>query len=378
MYTRARTYSLLIITFLLLASLASAQSGRRATLRGNVIDDSTNTPISGANVFLANTTLGASADSNGAYVIRNVPPGTYDIVASCIGYTIGISRIIVSSVDSATIDIRLSQSEICVGVVEVTATRSKEWKENLELFTKLLLGSTRVASQCLLVNPEVVRFSTGMPGRLQAETEKELLIDNSAFGYRLHALLRTFFFDGRLLTVECMIRFEEQKSTDSGVESEWMEKRDDAYFGSVRHFYKALINDELSSEGFAMFTVESRDELRKSIPRITVKRSEVLGKSGSDAWLLTVPNYLVVSYDRKQIEMEPGQFYGDIRDFRDRSFDTRKFRAQIGILVLSKGSLVLDTQGHVLDRLGFRVLGDWGKDGLANELPLDFQPKTRR
>jgi hypothetical protein len=375
---QTRYHCLLFIVLTTIVAWGSAQDNRKTTLLGKVIDDSTRVPVVGANVFLANTTLGASADSNGTYLIRNVPPGTYDLVASCIGYKVAKTKVIVPSREPLNIDINLSQSELRLDVVEVTATRSEEWKNNLKVFTKLLLGSAPVASRCLIVNPEVVHFSSGMVGELRASAEKEIVIDNRAFGYRLHVFLRTFLFDGRSLTLEYITRFEEQKSPDASSESERAENRDDAYFGSVRHFFRSLISDELSKEGYAMFTIESLNELRKSSPRLEVKRNEVLDRSGSDEWLVKFPNYLVASYDRKQVELEPGQSYGDINSFRNRSVVGRQFRAQLGIIILTKGSLALDVQAHVLDRLGLRVLGDWGKDGLANELPLDFQPKSRR
>ena len=375
---KAGTTIFLVVMLTALVLSASAQNNRKATLRGVVIDDSTRAPICGANVFLANSTIGASTDSGGMYLMNNVPPGIYDIVGSCIGYKPRTSRIDVHPSTSTTFDIQLRPADLSMGVVEVTAQRSEEWQDNLKVFTAHFLGTTPSASRCRIINPEVIHFSTGMFGQLQASANQEIVLDNPALGFLLHVILETFSTDGRSVTVEYKTRFEDRSAAHPEGEAEWMENRDDAYFGSVRHFLKSLINDELSSEGYTMFALETLSDLSKTSPRIEQKRGDVVRAASANNWSVGFPRYLVVTYDRKQVDVEPGQFYGSLDSFKDRSMEQRKSRPQMGILVLTKGSLVVDTQGRVLDRLGYRVLGDWDADGLANELPLDFQPKTRR
>ncbi|MFQ5602616.1 MAG: carboxypeptidase-like regulatory domain-containing protein [bacterium] len=53
---------------------------------GKVTDRETGDPLPGANVVIVGTTLGAATDVNGEYFILNIPPGTYEIQASFIGY----------------------------------------------------------------------------------------------------------------------------------------------------------------------------------------------------------------------------------------------------------------------------------------------------
>ena len=57
-----------------------------ATIRGRVYDRATNDGLPGANVLVKGTNIGAAADLKGEYFIHNVPPGTYTIVVSYIGY----------------------------------------------------------------------------------------------------------------------------------------------------------------------------------------------------------------------------------------------------------------------------------------------------
>ncbi len=57
-----------------------------ANLEGSVKDKITGEELIGANVILLKTSIGAATDTHGKYVINNVPPGTYTLRASYIGY----------------------------------------------------------------------------------------------------------------------------------------------------------------------------------------------------------------------------------------------------------------------------------------------------
>jgi hypothetical protein len=74
----------LILVLLLIPVVIFAQSSGK--IAGVVVDKSTGEPLPGVNVILEGTTLGASTDIDGYYVILNVPVGVYDIRANYIGY----------------------------------------------------------------------------------------------------------------------------------------------------------------------------------------------------------------------------------------------------------------------------------------------------
>ncbi len=69
------------------AFLFAAQSLIAAgTIKGKVFDRDTKDALPGANVVIKGTSIGAATDLNGMYSIPNVPPGTYTIQVSYIGY----------------------------------------------------------------------------------------------------------------------------------------------------------------------------------------------------------------------------------------------------------------------------------------------------
>ncbi len=61
-------------------------AGTTGKITGHVRDAADREPLIGANVLIEGTTLGASVDMDGYFFIINVPPGTYTVIASYIGY----------------------------------------------------------------------------------------------------------------------------------------------------------------------------------------------------------------------------------------------------------------------------------------------------
>ena len=78
-----------ILFFLLLAILSSVKiyAGTTGKLTGKVTDATTNEALIGTNIVVVGTNMGAAADVQGNYFILNIPPGTYQIKATQIGYS---------------------------------------------------------------------------------------------------------------------------------------------------------------------------------------------------------------------------------------------------------------------------------------------------
>lgn len=71
-----------------LVSLISVSAFAQATgnLKGKIIDQITKQPIIGANILLANTSLGAATDTSGVFEVNRIPAGNYSVTISSVGY----------------------------------------------------------------------------------------------------------------------------------------------------------------------------------------------------------------------------------------------------------------------------------------------------
>ena len=76
-------FFLTIITICGIGRLAAQE--QKGTIKGSIIDKETKSPVMGANVFLKDKPLGAATDTDGNYVIPNVPVGSYVLNVSFIG-----------------------------------------------------------------------------------------------------------------------------------------------------------------------------------------------------------------------------------------------------------------------------------------------------
>ena len=61
-------------------------AGTTGKIAGRVIDAETSKPLPGANIIIEGTTMGAASDLDGYYAIINIPPGSYSLKASTMGY----------------------------------------------------------------------------------------------------------------------------------------------------------------------------------------------------------------------------------------------------------------------------------------------------
>jgi outer membrane receptor protein involved in Fe transport len=105
-------------------------AGETGKIKGTVKDKKTGEPLIGANVLIKGTNLGAATDANGNYFILRVPPGTYDIVFSYIGYrSVTIKGVIVKSDLTTEVNVEMESSEIQLEPIEVSAEQKTIQKD---------------------------------------------------------------------------------------------------------------------------------------------------------------------------------------------------------------------------------------------------------
>ncbi len=97
-------------------------AGTTGKISGKVIETETREPLIGINIMLEGTTLGAASDINGNFIINNIPPGVYNVVASGVGHQKKIiTGVKVSSDFTTNLDIELSQGEVTLEAITVQA-----------------------------------------------------------------------------------------------------------------------------------------------------------------------------------------------------------------------------------------------------------------
>jgi outer membrane receptor protein involved in Fe transport len=99
-------------------------------ISGTVTTAATGEPLVGLNITIEKTTMGTITDDNGEYSIINVPPGTYRLRASMLGYEPMVIQDLVVSVNRTTIaDFKLKEGVIEEKEVVVTVERIQQKRD---------------------------------------------------------------------------------------------------------------------------------------------------------------------------------------------------------------------------------------------------------
>ena len=95
-------------------------------LTGRIVDENQN-PLNDAEILLYGTTLGSYTNSDGYFIIENIPVGNYTIIISMIGYVTYKINIKIDQIGEYNIgDITLTSSPISGETVVVTASKYKQ------------------------------------------------------------------------------------------------------------------------------------------------------------------------------------------------------------------------------------------------------------
>ncbi len=114
--------TLIVLALVVLcSSTLFAQTGK---ISGTVTDSRTGEALISANVIIEGTTLGAATNLDGYFVILNVPPGTYNVRTSMIGYTASTQTGVRVLIDQSTnVDFSMVETVFQTEEVVVVADR---------------------------------------------------------------------------------------------------------------------------------------------------------------------------------------------------------------------------------------------------------------
>ena len=109
---------------MVLVFAAAGWAGTTGKIAGEVKDAQTGELLAGVNIQLEGTLMGAATNLDGYYVILNVPPGKYTLVASAVGYTKKRVVGVAVSIDlTSTVDVQIASAMVEAEEVVVTAER---------------------------------------------------------------------------------------------------------------------------------------------------------------------------------------------------------------------------------------------------------------
>ncbi len=114
--------NILVISFIIIVLMTATGFATTGKVIGSVVDKETGEPLIGASVLIKGTTIGAASDLDGKYMVKLVPPGTYTLLISSVGYSpMEIVEVVIEDGKSLNLDIALERRLIEGKTIKVTA-----------------------------------------------------------------------------------------------------------------------------------------------------------------------------------------------------------------------------------------------------------------
>jgi hypothetical protein len=313
---------------------------------GRVVDRLTGLPLESANVFLVNTTRGTVTDGKGRFVLRDLPSGFFQLMASRVDYEGAVLQLEVKSGDTLRKTISLLPRVLKAPEVEIEAKSPTAWRRDLEDFTREFLGADRFGKGCNLLNPEVVEFHHDPKTRaLSATSDSVLRVRNVSLGYLLYIMVGSFQWNAETGAVEYTLymRFEPLHPPVAADSVRWNRNRREAYRGSLRHFLRSLAAARLATEEFYVMNAQG-ESLGQEAGKV-VKRSP-----GGDCALVTEDILRI--------------------DYAGESRAHRNFvRLSQGLVHVAANGTLQEHQDFMIDPISW-----WAQHRIGRMLPLDYVP----
>lgn len=197
----------LSVFFLAVQSL-SAQTG---AIRGSIYEKATGEPVIFCNVYLKGTTIGAGSDVNGLYMITRIPPGTYTLLVTNLGYDTLKMEVNVEADKIINQNLFLTNASVTLDEVNISAYREEARTETQTSVNKVTpkeitkipsIGGQPDLAQYLQVLPGVV-FTGDQGGQLYirggSPIQNKVLLDGMIIYNPFHSIGLFSVFDTDIL-----------------------------------------------------------------------------------------------------------------------------------------------------------------------------------
>jgi outer membrane cobalamin receptor len=152
------------LVILVLVSAETAWAGNTGKIAGEVKDAQTGEAVIGVNVLIEGTTQGAATNLDGYYVILNIPPGTYTLSASGVGYNKKTIQNVSVSIDlTTTIDFQLTSTVVEVGE-EITVTAERPLVQRDMTAKTAIVGSEEISALPVTEVGQILSLQAGFTG----------------------------------------------------------------------------------------------------------------------------------------------------------------------------------------------------------------------
>lgn len=354
---------LVLLLSSLLFSYFPVFSQEQYIIRGKVVDSASQQPLNGASVFCQNTTFGVITNAEGEFSMT-LPRGGYDLVVSYTGYQSNEQRINATVTEPLLIQMLAKDKSM----ESVTVAGSNEvpdgWNKYGSFFREQFFGTTENASQCVLENPEALRFFYSKKrNRLKVLAKEDLRITNNALGYRIRYQLDSLSFEyATKVSTFSGYPFFENMSGDEGQAARWDVNRSKAYRGSKLHFMRSWHDSTIQQQAFALEKVNDGSGDFESTPIENYYDSSFYFSDSSIVDISLTGKFRII-------------YRGEMPDARFVKYYKLPSHIRVQLTVLDiKDAFVIEENGYWYEQADLINSGYWSYERIAEALPYDYTP----
>lgn len=141
----------LVVLVILFAGFPGKLAAQNASIRGFVYEKETGEPIIFTNVYLTKTNYGASTDVNGYFTISSIPPGTYKLMVTYLGY------------DTLSMPVSLNAGEIITK--KLFLTKASYFLEGVNISAEREEARTETRTSVVKVTPKQIKSIPSVGGQ---------------------------------------------------------------------------------------------------------------------------------------------------------------------------------------------------------------------
>ncbi|MCE7991991.1 MAG: hypothetical protein HEP71_08425 [Roseivirga sp.] len=359
-----KRYFLISAVLLLAYTQLVSQSVNRGTISGTVLDAKTKKPVSGCYVYLSGYTKGITTNSTGTFTLTNIPGGVYELVLSHVSYKKHV-EVIELNQKPVNLEVRLGESTTTLETVYVTNVKDlSQRRRNLKKFKEFFFGEDYRVSHISIENEQDIELTKTSAGIIQSTHDYTLNIDNDYLGYKISYYLKDLLMSKPTNMVLGFPKFSPKPTNNPAEDLYWTENRQRVFNGSIRHFFKSLIAQELEEEGFQAYLTRKDPE----------EESEDFYKDGDERKLelddKNLPmNFTVEATENPNIKRIN---FGEIIDVNYGREFVKNGGFQNSKIKLLEDYVYVFNNGVLVNPSSIKLFGQWSKEGMYQMLPFDY------
>jgi len=225
----------------------------QTVLKGHVFSEDMHKPVASVSVYLNNTSIGTITNDDGQFILKGIPQGKFNLVATSVGYETYTTLLDLHDLPK-DFEIVLKPKADELEGFSVLPTDPNGWEKYGKYFILLMIGTTPNSNNTKLMNPEAVKFRLNEGNILTAFAKEPLRITNYTLGYEIEYKLEEFEvnLNTALVNYTGYAFYKDMGLKHPNRIRRYRDARFETYKGSLLHFMRSFYANDLEVQGFEM------------------------------------------------------------------------------------------------------------------------------